>query len=102
MLAAGYRWLPLAADAQRDRRGWFLLLAPETVVKSTVPLLSYEGFGGCDCGGEVVVLGVEAVSPGGVVDRRVLTANVDAGLGRLAIADAIVHHTTSIPCCQKL
>ena len=37
--------------------------------------------GGCDCGGEVVVLDFEAVSPRGVVDRRVLTADVDAGLG---------------------
>ena len=50
--------------------------------KSTVPLLSCQGFGGCDCGGgEVVVVGVEAVSPRGVVDRRVLTADVDASLG---------------------
>ena len=38
-------------------------------------------FGGCDCGGKVVVLDIEAVSPRGVVDRRVLTADVDAGLG---------------------
>ena len=37
--------------------------------------------GGCDCGGDVVVLDVEAVSPRGVVDRRVLTVDVDAGLG---------------------
>ena len=37
--------------------------------------------GGCDCGGMVVVLDVEAVSPRGVVDRRVLTADIDAGLG---------------------
>ena len=37
--------------------------------------------GVCDCGGSVVVLDVEAVSPRGVVDRRVLTADVDAGLG---------------------
>ena len=33
--------------------------------------------GGCDCGGEVM-LDVEAVSPRGVVDRRVPTADVDA------------------------
>ena len=32
-------------------------------------------------GGEVVAVGVEAVSPRGVVDRRVLTADVDASLG---------------------
>ena len=38
--------------------------------------------GGCDCGANVVVLDVEAVSPRGVVCRRVLTADVDAGLGR--------------------
>ena len=37
--------------------------------------------GGCDCGGKVIVLDVEAVSPRGAVDRRVLTADVDAGLG---------------------
>ena len=37
--------------------------------------------GGCDCVGNVVVLDVEAVSPRGVVDRCVLTADVDAGLG---------------------
>ena len=36
--------------------------------------------GGCDCGGEVM-LDVEAVSPRGAVDRRVPTADVDAGLG---------------------
>ena len=36
---------------------------------------------GCDCGGEVVVLDVEDVSPRAVVNRRVLTADVDAGLG---------------------
>ena len=39
-----------------------------------------EVFGGCDCGGKVV-LDVEAVSPRGVIDRRVLTADVDARLG---------------------
>ena len=38
-------------------------------------------FGDCDCGGEVVVLDVETVSRRGVVDRRVLTADVGAGLG---------------------
>ena len=32
---------------------------------------------------EVVVVGVEAVSPRRVVDRRVLTADIDAGLGLL-------------------
>ena len=37
-------------------------------------------FGGCDCGGNVI-LDVEVVSPRGVKDRRVLTADVDAGLG---------------------
>ena len=37
--------------------------------------------GGCDCGGKVIVLDVEAVSPLGVVDRRVLTVDVDARLG---------------------
>ena len=36
--------------------------------------------GGCDCGGEVI-LDVEAVSPRGLTDRRVLTADVDAGVG---------------------
>ena len=36
--------------------------------------------GGCDCGGKAI-LDVEAVSPRGEVDRRVLTADVDAGLG---------------------
>ena len=39
------------------------------------------GFGCGDCGCEVVAVGVEAVSPRGDVDRRVLTANFDAGLG---------------------
>ena len=39
------------------------------------------GLGGCDCGGKVVVVDVEAVPPRGVLDRRVLTADVDAGLG---------------------
>ena len=43
------------------------------------------GFGGCDCGGEVVVVGVEAVSPRGVVDRRGRTADVDAGLGLITL-----------------
>ena len=37
--------------------------------------------GGCDCRGKIVVLGVEAVSFRGVVDRRVLTADVEANLG---------------------
>ena len=54
--AAGYRWLPLADE--------------------TVGVL-----GGRDCGGKVTVLDVEAVSPRGLVDRRVLTADVDVGLG---------------------
>ena len=36
--------------------------------------------GGCDCGGKVT-LDVDAVSPRGEIDRRVLTADVDAGLG---------------------
>ena len=36
--------------------------------------------GGCDCGGKVI-LDVESVSPRGEIDRRVLTADVDAGLG---------------------
>ena len=35
---------------------------------------------GCDCGGKVI-LDVEAVLPRGVIDRRVLTADVDAGVG---------------------
>ena len=88
MLAAGYRSLPLAAENQGHRRGYNLLLAPETsVVKSTVTLLSYQRFGGCDCGGEVVVVGVEAVSPRGVVDRRVLTADVDAGHGLIITSE---------------
>ena len=83
MLAAGYRLLPLAAENQRHRRGWSSLLAPETsVVKSTVPPLSYQGFRRLRlCGGEVIAVGVEAVSPREVVDRRVLTADVDAGPG---------------------
>ena len=51
MMFAGYRWLPLAAEIQGV-------------------------FGSCDCGGNVVVVAVEAVSPRGVVDRRVLTAHV--------------------------
>ena len=81
MLAAGYRLLPLAAGNQRHSRGWSLLLAPKiTVVKSNVPLLHIRGSRGCDCGGKVIVLDVEAVSPRGVVYRRVLTADVDAGL----------------------
>ena len=41
---------------------------------------SVEVLGGCDRGGEVV-LDVEAVSPQRVVDRSVLTADVDTGLG---------------------
>ena len=48
----------------------------------TVPLHSYQG----DCGGEVVVVGVEAVSPRGAVDRRVLTADVDASFGLITWA----------------
>ena len=35
---------------------------------------------GCNCGGKVI-LDVEAAFPRGVVDRRVLTTDVDAGLG---------------------
>ena len=53
--AASYRGLPLAGE--------------------TVGVL-----GGCDCGGKFI-LDVEAVSPRGVIDRRLLTADVDAGLG---------------------
>ena len=44
-------------------------------------LKTIRNLGGCDSGGKVVVLGVEAVSLRGVVDRRVLTAEVDASLG---------------------
>ena len=58
VVAADYRWLPLAAEKKPP-----------------------EFSGGCDCGGKVVVLDVEAVSLPGVVDRCVLTADVDAGLG---------------------
>ena len=84
MPAPGYRCLPLAAETTRHRRGWSLLLAPErTVVKSSVPHLHIRGSAGCDCGGEVVVVGVESASPRGVVDRRVLTADVDEGLGTI-------------------
>ena len=61
-LDGGYRLLPLAAACCR------LLL-------KTVEVL-----GGCDCGGKVV-LDVEAVSPRGAIDRRVLTADVDACVG---------------------
>ena len=44
MLAAGCRLLPLAAENQGHRRGKSSLLAHErTVVKSTFPLLSYQG-----------------------------------------------------------
>ena len=50
-------------------------------MKWTVHFFHIRGFGDCDCGGKVVVLNVEAVSPRGAVDRRVLTADVDAGLG---------------------
>ena len=39
-----------------------------------------KGLGGCDCGGEVILDG-EAVSHRGVIDRRVLTADVGAGVG---------------------
>ena len=39
-----------------------------------------EVLGGCDCGGKVI-LDLEAVSPRGVIERRVLTADVDAGVG---------------------
>ena len=53
--AAGYRWLPLADENRRRSRRW-------------------------DCGGEVI-LDVEAVSPRWVINQRVLTADVDAGLG---------------------
>ena len=83
MLAAGYRWLPLAAENQRHRRC------------QTVPLLSHQGFGGCECGGKVVVLGVEAVSPREAVDRRVLTAGVDASLG-LITCERIGFSQTSV------
>ena len=41
------------------------------------------GLGGCDCGGKVI-LDVEAVSPRGVIGRRALTADVDAGLGLMS------------------
>ena len=69
MPAAGHRWLPLAAEK------------PDTAGVRQSHFFHIRGFGGCDCGGKVVVLGVEAVSPQGVVDRRVLTAGVDASLG---------------------
>ena len=39
--------------------------------------------GCCECGGKVMVLDVEAVSPQEVVDRRVLNADVDADFGLL-------------------
>ena len=41
-----------------------------------VPLV----LGGCDCGGRVI-LDVEAVALRSVTDWRVLTADVDAGVG---------------------
>ena len=44
--------------------------------------------GGCDCGGKVI-LDVEAVSPRGAVDLRVLTADVDAGLGLMTCGEFI-------------
>ena len=46
MLVAGYRRLPLAAKKPRDAEGdRSSILAPDrTVVKSTVPLLSSQGF----------------------------------------------------------
>ena len=61
MLAAGYRWLPLAAE-NRDTEGVGLS-----------HFFHIRCFGVCYCGGKVVVLGVEAVCRRGVVDQRVLT-----------------------------
>ena len=39
-----------------------------------------EVLGGCDCGGKVIP-NVEVASPRRVIDRRVLTSDVDAGFG---------------------
>ena len=47
-----------------------------------------EVLGGCDYGGKVI-LDVEAVSPRGVIDRRVLTGDVDAGLGLITCEEMI-------------
>ena len=73
-------WLPLAVENQRHRRAYFLLLGEQWWSRPS-HFFHIREFGGCDCGGEVVVVGVEAVSPRGVVDRRVLTAGIDAGIG---------------------
>ena len=62
-------WLPLAAESQRHRR-----------VRLS-HFFHIRGFGGCDCGGKVIVLGVEAVSPRRQVDRSVLAADFDEALG---------------------
>ena len=70
MLAAGYRWLPLAAE-NRDTEGVGLS-----------HFFHIRCFGVCYCGGKVVVLGVEAVCRRGVVDQACAhSADVDAGLG---------------------
>ena len=73
-------WLPLADENQRHRRAYFSLLGEQWWCRPS-HFFHIRGFGGCDCGGEVVVVGVEAVSPRGVVDRRVLTAGIDGGIG---------------------
>ena len=52
--------------------------------------------GGCDCGGKVI-LDVEALSPRGVIDRRMLTADVDAGLGPNSIPAGVAQGFLLIP-----
>ena len=43
-------------------------------------MITVKVLGGSDCGSKII-LGVEVVSPRRVIDRRVLAADVDAGLG---------------------
>ena len=53
-------------------------------------------FGRCDSGGKVFVLGVEAVSAQGLVDRRVLTTDVVAGLGLATCERSAFSQTASL------
>ena len=84
-LADGYRWLLLAAENQRNSGE---VDCPTSFISRV--------FGDCDCGGEVVVVGVEAVSTRWVVDRRVLTADVDAGLGLITCERSGFNQTANL------
>ena len=78
LAAACCRLLPRTRDTEWVSTCFALLIEQWGTQLSDI---SRSGFRCGNCGCEVVVVGVEAVSPRGDVDRRVLTAYFNAGLG---------------------